>query len=88
MEYLREKIIIENKPKSVCKARVYRFNDLSSSSSNQIEQGRQGYDEAIQNSSKQEVKQQPVVAEKRIGRNDTCPCGSGKKFKHCHGKLS
>ncbi|MFP4239466.1 MAG: SEC-C metal-binding domain-containing protein, partial [Rhodosalinus sp.] len=21
------------------------------------------------------------------GRNDPCPCGSGKKFKHCHGKL-
>jgi preprotein translocase subunit SecA len=21
------------------------------------------------------------------GRNDTCPCGSGKKFKHCHGRL-
>ena len=58
----------------------------TSSSSNQIEQGRQGYDEAIQNSSKQEVKQQPVVAEKRIGRNDTCPCGSGKKYKQCHGK--
>ncbi|MEI7595359.1 MAG: preprotein translocase subunit SecA [Bacteroidota bacterium] len=27
----------------------------------------------------------PVVAEKRIGRNDQCPCGSGKKYKHCHG---
>jgi preprotein translocase subunit SecA len=24
----------------------------------------------------------------RVGRNDVCPCGSGKKFKHCHGKLS
>ena len=24
----------------------------------------------------------------RTGRNDTCPCGSGKKFKHCHGKLT
>ncbi|PJX22437.1 preprotein translocase subunit SecA [Advenella sp. S44] len=24
----------------------------------------------------------------RIGRNDPCPCGSGKKYKHCHGKLS
>ena len=24
----------------------------------------------------------------RIGRNDPCPCGSGKKFKHCHGQLS
>ena len=22
---------------------------------------------------------------KKIGRNDPCPCGSGKKFKHCHG---
>jgi len=22
------------------------------------------------------------------GRNDSCPCGSGKKFKHCHGKLT
>ncbi|MBK1636099.1 SEC-C metal-binding domain-containing protein, partial [Rhodovulum adriaticum] len=22
------------------------------------------------------------------GRNDLCPCGSGKKFKHCHGRLS
>ncbi|MDM8357860.1 preprotein translocase subunit SecA [Pandoraea communis] len=24
----------------------------------------------------------------KVGRNDPCPCGSGKKFKHCHGKLS
>ncbi|HUM52197.1 MAG TPA: preprotein translocase subunit SecA [Chitinophagales bacterium] len=31
-------------------------------------------------------KQQPVRAEVKIGRNDPCPCGSGKKFKHCHGK--
>ncbi|WP_415877815.1 SEC-C metal-binding domain-containing protein [Azospira inquinata] len=23
-----------------------------------------------------------------MGRNDPCPCGSGKKYKHCHGKLS
>jgi preprotein translocase subunit SecA len=24
----------------------------------------------------------------QVGRNDPCPCGSGKKYKHCHGKLS
>jgi preprotein translocase subunit SecA len=24
----------------------------------------------------------------RVGRNDPCPCGSGKKYKHCHGKLN
>ena len=28
----------------------------------------------------------PVKAEKKIGRNDPCPCGSGKKYKNCHGK--
>jgi len=28
----------------------------------------------------------PVIAEKKIGRNDPCPCGSGKKYKSCHGK--
>ncbi len=29
---------------------------------------------------------EPVRAEPRVGRNDPCPCGSGKKFKNCHGK--
>jgi preprotein translocase subunit SecA len=29
-----------------------------------------------------------VVAAPRVGRNDPCPCGSGKKFKQCHGKLA
>ena len=24
---------------------------------------------------------------KKVGRNDKCPCGSGKKFKHCHGNI-
>ena len=24
----------------------------------------------------------------RVGRNDPCPCGSGKKYKHCHGALT
>ncbi|PIY66245.1 preprotein translocase subunit SecA [Candidatus Shapirobacteria bacterium CG_4_10_14_0_8_um_filter_39_15] len=30
------------------------------------------------------LKQKPVVVEKKLGRNDPCWCGSGKKFKHCH----
>ena len=25
--------------------------------------------------------------EKKVGRNEKCPCGSGKKFKHCHGNI-
>jgi len=34
------------------------------------------------------VKQEPVKVGPKIGRNDPCPCGSGKKYKHCHGKES
>jgi preprotein translocase subunit SecA len=33
----------------------------------------------------QEQKTQPIRVEKKVGRNDPCPCGSGKKYKHCHG---
>ncbi len=32
------------------------------------------------------VKREPVKADKKIGRNEPCPCGSGKKYKHCCGK--
>ena len=32
------------------------------------------------------VKQAPVKVGPKVGRNDPCPCGSGKKFKNCHGK--
>jgi len=31
-------------------------------------------------------KAEPVRVEKKVGRNDPCPCGSGKKYKNCHGK--
>jgi preprotein translocase subunit SecA len=35
------------------------------------------------------TKKKPMVrAGQKVGRNDPCPCGSGKKYKHCHGKLS
>jgi preprotein translocase subunit SecA len=33
------------------------------------------------------AKAAPVIADDKVGRNDVCPCGSGKKYKHCHGKL-
>lgn len=40
--------------------------------------------EAVQ-SDKDQVKKQPVRKEEKIGRNEPCPCGSGKKYKQCHG---
>ncbi len=48
------------------------------------------YDEALANPVPEAVAgSEPVVREGvKVGRNDPCPCGSGKKYKQCHGKLS
>ncbi|MGZ8269565.1 MAG: preprotein translocase subunit SecA [Methylophilus sp.] len=51
------------------------------------------YDEALANPSPEEEAQlasgQPVTRDgAKVGRNDPCPCGSGKKYKNCHGVLS
>ncbi|MHB1494725.1 MAG: preprotein translocase subunit SecA [Acidithiobacillus sp.] len=35
----------------------------------------------------QEAGHHPVVNDDKVGRNQPCPCGSGKKYKHCHGRL-
>ncbi len=45
-------------------------------------QGRNGG----RDSKQQERKLEPVRVEKKIGRNEPCPCGSGKKYKYCHGR--
>lgn len=37
------------------------------------------------NQKKQPVRRKPVINEIKIGRNDPCPCGSGEKYKNCHG---
>lgn len=62
-----------------------KAQEVSSDAPQQIE-GSQGYQQAVQNSINQQVKQTPVIAEDKIGRNEPCPCGSGKKYKQCHGK--
>jgi preprotein translocase subunit SecA len=50
------------------------------------------YDEALDEGEAQPQPQpqaaSPAESGPKIGRNDPCPCGSGKKYKHCHGKLS
>ena len=42
--------------------------------------------QAMEQSGQQPQRQMPVHVEKKVGRNDPCPCGSGKKYKNCHGK--
>ncbi len=45
--------------------------------------------QAEENGEEVAVAQKPVTrSQPKVGRNDPCPCGSGKKYKHCHGKLA
>ena len=47
------------------------------------------YEEALASAEDSEPKAQPTERHSpKVGRNDPCPCGSGKKYKHCHGKLN
>lgn len=52
----------------------------------QLEAHRKALEEADKEKERQENAGKPVRrGEIKVGRNDVCPCGSGKKFKHCHG---
>jgi preprotein translocase subunit SecA len=46
------------------------------------------YDEALAAAAPETHDKPFVRPNQKVGRNDPCPCGSGKKYKHCHGKLS
>jgi len=67
-----------SKADEVHEARVKSKLDLS-----KLKTGRD--DPGYNDPSKGKSKSDPVRVEKKVGRNDPCPCGSGKKYKHCHG---
>jgi len=63
--------------------------DLSNMRSNKAEVETRGEDYAANENDYYDptpVKQEPVKVGPKIGRNDPCPCGSGKKYKNCHGR--
>ena len=83
---------IENSNKEIIHENHYQKAQVSQGPSNTSQtstpqfQGSEGYEEAMRNSNQQVEKKQPITVEEKIGRNDACPCGSGKKYKQCHGK--
>ena len=80
---------IQTTNKEVAQNNYEKAQIESTSSSTEMPRfsGSEGYEEAMRNSAPQREKQQPIVStEPKIGRNDPCPCGSGKKYKQCHGK--
>jgi len=72
-------------PKAVQKAEAPKKMDLSKFAANKQETP--GYNDPSGGGDNQKNQRvQPVRVEKKVGRNDPCPCGSGKKYKNCHGR--
>lgn len=74
-------------PEQVREARPIQRLDLSRLKTQKDEIGSRS--SAPQDPTRQDTREvqktQPIHVEKKVGRNDLCPCGSGKKFKNCHG---
>jgi preprotein translocase subunit SecA len=62
-------------------AQIPRKTDMS-----KLKEGRSDLLSQAHSDTQHDQKTQPIKKEKKVGRNDPCPCGSGKKYKHCHGK--
>ncbi|PID91853.1 MAG: preprotein translocase subunit SecA [Bacteroidetes bacterium] len=74
-------------PQSIRQAEAPRRMDLSRLKANKDEMPR--YNDPSAGAAGKDGRpraQQPVRVEKKVGRNDPCPCGSGKKYKNCHGR--
>jgi len=66
-------------PNQVQEAHQRRRTDMSQYQTSRTDDLQQG-------ANTQEQSRQPIKVDVKIGRNDPCPCGSGKKYKNCHGK--
>ena len=71
-------------PEQVREARPSQRMDLSKYKTQKDEVGGRTEDPTKQDT-REPQHHEPIRVEKKVGRNDPCPCGSGKKYKNCHG---
>jgi len=85
---LREPSKVEQRPSPrKLKNLEYKYSELETGVSEEIAGRAESARPQVVDSSGRVLKVEKVVSgQEKIGRNDPCPCGSGKKFKHCHGK--
>ena len=79
---MRARLVVQNE--EVREAKEVK-TDLSKVKTNKEEEARKAAAESAGRSVEKKI-ETFVRQEEKVGRNDLCPCGSGKKFKHCHGK--
>lgn len=83
---MRGQIPVQN-PETVRQAAPEQKTDYSKYRTRKDEMGGMPGSKADGTPQPHEKKLEPVRVEKKVGRNDPCPCGSGKKYKNCHGKF-
>lgn len=82
---LNGKLVIAGEQLQEAKEMRTDFSRVREQKDPQAEEARRAALSAGQAATAQKV-ETIVRTEKKVGRNDACPCGSGKKFKHCHGR--
>ena len=73
-------------PQEIRQAAPERRQDMSKFQEKKQDLSDPNQKAAAQHDTREQPKREPIRSEKTIGRNDPCPCGSGKKYKNCHGR--
>ncbi|MCM1034137.1 MAG: preprotein translocase subunit SecA [Paludibacter sp.] len=73
-------------PQEVRQAQTQQRQDYSKYRTQKDLAGARPANDAAHRDTREMQKPEPLRVEKKVGRNDPCPCGSGKKYKNCHGK--
>jgi preprotein translocase subunit SecA len=71
-------------PEQVREARPTQRMDLSKYRTQKADVGG-GNDDPTKQDTREKQRPEPIHVDKKPGRNEPCPCGSGKKYKNCHG---
>ena len=73
-------------PQEVRQAAPEQRQDMSKYQEQKQELSDPNQQAAASQDTREQPKREPIRVQKTVGRNDPCPCGSGKKYKNCHGK--
>lgn len=84
---MRATIPVEN-PNDVKEAGTQKRTDLDKLKTSRTDDSVDTNENVSRTDTRPVQKSAPVIADEKIGRNDPCPCGSGKKYKQCHGKVT
>ncbi len=85
ISFLFKGVIQQQDPNQVREAQAPSRQDLRNVSASKADANAGQSSSGLPSGPPQPARVQPVRVEPKIGRNDPCPCGSGKKYKNCHG---